>query len=191
MLMGRQSDSHTFTERLLQLSTRGRCRHNGVDSKEPMFNKGLEGGDILLRPWQRETGRQGIIFQSSDTNSKWRRYVPYVINKKGYSSSQIIAIKKAILKWNSQIPNIPFRPRIFESDYVMFFSGSGCYSNLGRVGGQQSLSLRANGCLSEGTILHEMSHTVGIIHEHNRPDRDQYIRVLPKNIPAGMNIRLI
>ncbi|GFY52673.1 metalloendopeptidase [Trichonephila inaurata madagascariensis] len=32
--------------------------------------------------------------------------------------------------------------------------------------------------------MHEMSHTIGIIHEHNRPDRDQYIRVLPKNIPA-------
>ncbi|GFT49585.1 zinc metalloproteinase nas-8 [Nephila pilipes] len=158
----------------------------GNQSGDPMFNTGLEGGDILLRPWQRETARQGIIFSNADTNSKWRRYVPYIINRNGYTSSQVMKIEKAILKWNTEIPNIRFRPRsrLFNRDYVMFFNGNGCYSNLGRVGGQQSISLSADGCLTEGTILHEMSHSIGFIHEHNRPDRDQYLRILTENIPA-------
>ncbi|GIY60157.1 astacin-like metalloendopeptidase [Caerostris darwini] len=94
-------------------------------------------------------------------------------------------IIKAILKWNKDIRVIRYRPRIplLDKDYVMFFNGTGCYSNLGKVGGQQPISLRANGCLTQGTILHEMAHTVGIIHEHDRPDRDKYIKILPQNIP--------
>ncbi|KAF8770052.1 Astacin like protein [Argiope bruennichi] len=145
--------------------------------------EGLEGGDILLRPWQREQARQGVIWASSD-NSKWKKVVPYVIDRKGYTAAERAAILKAIVKWNRDMFwYIRFRPRVFDKDYVMFFNGTGCYSNLGKVGGQQPISLRANGCLTEGTILHEMAHTVGIIHEHDRPDRDKYIKILPQNIP--------
>jgi len=34
----------------------------------------------------------------------------------------------------------------------------------------------------EGTILHELLHGLGFSHEHQRPDRDKYIKVLYKNI---------
>ncbi len=33
------------------------------------------------------------------------------------------------------------------------------------------------GNLEDRTILHELGHSLGLIHEHQRPDRDQYIKV--------------
>lgn len=64
-----------------------------------------------------------------------------------------------------------------------FFPGDGCYARLGRAGGEQPLSLDRNGCLYDGTILHEMIHTIGITDEQNRHDRDDNIEILWNNIP--------
>ncbi|XP_054719525.1 zinc metalloproteinase nas-15-like [Uloborus diversus] len=49
--------------------------------------------------------------------------------------------------------------------------------------GEQEIVLNAVNCDDRGEILHEMMHTVGFNHEHNRIDRDQYIKVNFLNIP--------
>ncbi|GIY60159.1 metalloendopeptidase [Caerostris darwini] len=71
-------------------------------SEDPMFNKGLEGGDILLRPWQKEKARQGEIFANSDS-SKWNKFVPYVIDKSGYITNSAtmkdVVINSATMKY--------------------------------------------------------------------------------------------
>ncbi|XP_041845375.1 high choriolytic enzyme 1-like isoform X2 [Melanotaenia boesemani] len=71
------------------------------------------------------------------------------------------------------------------SDYLYFFSGNGCWSYLGRQGGNQSVSLRKNGCLYQSTVQHEVLHALGFHHEQVRSDRDQYIQILPQNIEPG------
>jgi hypothetical protein len=55
---------------------------------------------------------------------------------------------------------IRFIDEIFD-DFVLIYSGKGCFSNLGRTGGQQEVSLQKNGCLSQGTIVHELIHALG------------------------------
>ena len=73
----------------------------------------------------------------------------------------------------------------------------GCWSHLGMVGGAQRISLETpdcstsldpkfKACMHKGTIQHEFMHALGFLHEHMRPDRDEYVRVIEKNIFPGM-----
>ena len=54
------------------------------------------------------------------------------------------------------------------TDYVKIFNGLTCSSQLGRVGGEQQLSLNT-GCLNGiRTAVHELCHIIGFLHEHTR-----------------------
>ncbi len=52
-------------------------------------------------------------------------------------------------------------------------------SYLGRVGGKQPLKIR---CWRRRTIQHELMHALGVSHEHNRMDRDDYITIIWENL---------
>lgn len=59
-----------------------------------------------------------------------------------------------------------------------------CSASVGRRGGMQPVTL-ALGCIDpKGRIQHEILHVLGIFHEHQRPDRDEYVDVLTGNIVA-------
>jgi hypothetical protein len=36
--------------------------------------------------------------------------------------------------------------------------------------------------VAKGTTMHEMMHAIGFVHEHSRPDRDQFVQVLLQNV---------
>ncbi|XP_023213989.1 astacin-like metalloprotease toxin 5 [Centruroides sculpturatus] len=76
---------------------------------------------------------------------------------------------------------ITFKQRQYEPDYILFIKGDGCSSYVGRVKGEQHLSL-GEGCESIGIILHEICHALGFHHEHSRPDRDKYLFIHWNNI---------
>lgn len=53
----------------------------------------------------------------------------------------------------------------------------GCYSYVGmRTSGPQPINLAA-GCWGKGTVAHELGHAFGLIHEHQRADRDTYVTI--------------
>lgn len=66
-------------------------------------------------------------------------------------------------------------------DYVYIDKQDGCYSYVGRQGGKQLFSL-GEGCIVPKVIKHETLHALGSQHEQQRPDRDQYIRILYENV---------
>lgn len=160
-------------------------RPSNADSKaDPMFNKGLFEGDMLLTPQQSEQARQFIKFETH-TSYKWpNKLVPYVISN-DFTSANKDNIQKAIKVWNNTVECLKYEPRKTQKDYVFFFPGDGCYSNAGKIGGKQSLSLHQDGCFRQGTILHEMDHAAGCMHEHTRSDRDDYLEMLWDNIPKN------
>lgn len=77
---------------------------------------------------------------------------------------------------------IRFVTRTTQEDFVEVINGDGCWSWLGRIGGRQELSMRRNGCISEGIMVHEAIHALGYDHMHNHIDRDNYVDIFWNNI---------
>ncbi|ODN02524.1 Zinc metalloproteinase nas-13 [Orchesella cincta] len=84
----------------------------------------------------------------------------------------------------SSLTCIRFTPRTTEKDYVYVSSGNGCYSNVGKVGGKQIVSL-PRACRNLGTFVHELIHALGFHHEQSRTDRDQFVKIKWENIERG------
>lgn len=74
-----------------------------------------------------------------------------------------------------------------ERDYVYITNGNtGCWSSVGKIGGRQELNLQSPGCLTKkGTVMHEMMHAIGFLHEQNRWERDKHVTVNYGNIQRG------
>ncbi|XP_071970499.1 astacin-like metalloendopeptidase [Engystomops pustulosus] len=111
--------------------------------------------------------------------------IPYTLDPQ-FSDSDRAAIARAMMEFTS-LTCINFLPRTREADYLNIISDYGCWSELGRSGGRQDVSLNREGCLLHGVIQHELNHAMGFEHEHSRSDRDSYIKILWGNITAGYN----
>ena len=80
-----------------------------------------------------------------------------------------------------KVPCVTFSPATTSTvHYVMIQGGPGCESDLGMVGGEQRMLLNSE-CFAEEhgllKLVHELLHTLGFVHEQNRPDRDHFINV--------------
>lgn len=81
---------------------------------------------------------------------------------------------------------VRFTTKQHEEDFITIRSKAGCSSYLGKVGGEQIVSLNKHGCLSRGTIQHEIIHALGYDHMQNHSDRDKFITIDFKNIKSSL-----
>ncbi|XP_029354027.1 high choriolytic enzyme 1-like [Echeneis naucrates] len=123
------------------------------------------------------------------TGCKWPKtgryvWIPVSISS-SYSTNEQNVITRTLVSFH-QSTCIRFMWKTEQDrDYLYFFSGSGCWSYLGRQGGRQQVSLRRNGCLFTDTVQHEVLHALGFHHEQVRSDRDNHVRILTENIQEG------
>ncbi|XP_033972232.1 low choriolytic enzyme-like isoform X2 [Trematomus bernacchii] len=157
----------------------------------------LDASDIIERANANITTRlvDGDIVQSLARNAvactargcKWPKrryvYVPIYISRR-YTRSERNIIIRALLTFHTSTC-IRFVWRRSHRNYLHFFSGSGCWSYLGRQSRGQAISLRKNGCLYTSTVQHEVLHALGFAHEQVRSDRDSYVSILTQNIKPG------
>lgn len=136
-------------------------------------------GDMLI---DRPVGRNGLATQSSIWPGG---IVPFVISG-SFTQQQHSQILQAMEQYHAQTC-IRFVERFNEPDFISIEnSPSGCWSTVGRMGGMQKVNFQTPACMSKfGTVLHELMHCLGFLHEQNREDRDQYIQVVWQNIPQG------
>lgn len=73
-----------------------------------------------------------------------------------------------------------------ERNRVEIIKADGCWSYVGRIGGKQDLSL-GNGCVGHSTVQHEFLHALGFLHEHQRVDRDEHVRINWENVKDGFD----
>lgn len=152
--------------------------------------KAVQIGNLLISEGDIVVGRapdpelmhsQGLVI--SYESGLWPNAIMYYEITSDYTASQAVKIRESMDALEA-VTSLRFVSRTTESDYISIFKGSGCWSYIGRIGGEQQLSL-ADGCLSTSTIQHEIYHAAGVQHEQSRPDRDQYVRILEENIQDG------
>jgi Astacin (Peptidase family M12A) len=101
----------------------------------------------------------------------WRGgIVPYEINP---DLGNTVAIHSAITTLEQQT-NLRFVGRFIQKDFLRFSKQTkgNANSKIGRQGGRQFVNASLN---DVGTILHELGHALGLMHEHQREDRDQFV----------------
>jgi hypothetical protein len=124
-----------------------------------------------------------------DAAFRWKNgVIPYEIDTSGFTNGHIGTIEKGIAALNNDT-NLTLRERYNnEKDFVLISAnktipGSG-QSALGKQGDDQDLFLNTlyEKAFNERTVVHEMLHAAGFNHEQTRSDRDNYVRILWKNI---------
>uniref|UniRef100_A0A8C3NWT1 Metalloendopeptidase n=1 Tax=Cyanoderma ruficeps TaxID=181631 RepID=A0A8C3NWT1_9PASS len=102
--------------------------------------------------------------------------IPYVLDPT-YEANHVKGIHDAMAEFEA-LTCINFVKRKTERDYLSIRSADGCWSNYGRVGGGQTVSVMKGGCMWKGVIQHELEHALGFLHEHSRSDRDKHVKIM-------------
>jgi len=154
-----------------------------------MWNKAMEnpklyGGDMVMTPEEYEQTVNGTNGYGSIVGGRWPGgKVPYIIDR-SIGQQGRNAIQAAISDYH-KYTCLRWEPRTNEQIYARFFFGQGCSSPVGYNQRVNDISL-GNGCQDKGTAIHEMGHTIGLYHEQNRPDRDNYIQINRNAVQSGM-----
>ncbi|VDM62719.1 unnamed protein product [Angiostrongylus costaricensis] len=106
------------------------------------------------------------------------------------------AFKMGVKVW-SDATCIDFVEDKNAKDKVVVVKEDGSWSELGRIGGDQRLSLgdRATvreiqiNSFKEGSAVHEIGHVLGLLHTMQRYDRDNYVRIFTQNIYPNLVVQ--
>ncbi|XP_027055852.1 nematocyst expressed protein 6-like [Pocillopora damicornis] len=109
--------------------------------------------------------------------------ISYAIDARGRQ-----LIRNSMKDWTDHVPCLRFKQRESEKGYLEFVYKRGCWSYLGHIGRRQEVSIgrytEDPPCV-QGSITHELGHAIGFLHEQNRPDRDDYVKINWHNMARG------
>lgn len=119
---------------------------------------------------------------------KWARGIVPVEFGSGIGMAQIDVLEEAMREIMQSSP-VRFVPRSDQQDWIRFeldseaCGGIGCgCSPVGRKGGRQVVAFPTASCFTKSTVIHELMHSLGFIHEQCRSDRDAFVRIVEENI---------
>ncbi|XP_034239105.1 astacin-like metalloprotease toxin 5 [Thrips palmi] len=130
----------------------------------------------------------GLRNADADPHSLWPHREVVLDLAPGEWSPQDLRLLQDALQDIERESCVRFVRRTNQTDYLLLkHTGHSCASIVGFQEGVGPIPtfLGGSGCLRKGTIQHEMLHTLGMWHEHTRPDRDEHVTVLWGNIAPG------
>ncbi len=101
-------------------------------------------------------------------------------NNQGQIYSHII---EAMADIESACPGVRFFELVGGGSHIFFVGSGGCASHIGMQGGRQEVY--AGSSCRKPQVTHEVLHALGLVHEHCRRDRDDYVEVIWDNIEPG------
>ena len=107
---------------------------------------------------------------------------PAIVATKIYQAIDILQANVPGVRW---IKDTTYNTQVEMGKLVIHAKlGDGCWSNLGVLPKGNMINIDPNWTAKEpgqgppiGTILHELLHTLGVAHEHQRSDRHEYVEV--------------
>jgi len=155
---------------------------NAQDSVSPGADA-VDAGEHIETPsppctveWPDGIGRDAFILETWPDG-----VVPYEFDANVNTDNRTRAVRA--MQKIMDVSGVYFIPRTNEEDRIVFIDASGNSSALGRVGGPQFI--RISSWSRHFVIVHELMHALGDNHEHQRPDRDEYVRINWENIRPG------
>ncbi len=88
---------------------------------------------------------------------------------------------RAFREWEEGTP-LQFIERTDQPNYIYVIYSEITSSGVGMGGARQLLLITPYEHTPYGTVLHELGHALGLHHEHQRSDRDQYVDVFMENL---------
>ncbi|MDD3945558.1 MAG: M12 family metallopeptidase, partial [Bacteroidales bacterium] len=130
-------------------------------------------GDILLQPPTR-----GAVYAEGNLWPDNKVY--YTINSNLPDPERVTQA----IEYYHTTTNLTFIERTNQPNYIDFiYDANGCSSYLGMIGGIQPIRLADWG--TKGNVIHEIGHAIGLLHEHSKVGRDQYVTINEENIEEG------
>ncbi|MGZ4966574.1 MAG: M12 family metallopeptidase [Chthoniobacterales bacterium] len=160
-----------------------------LNSAPPEVSR-LRAGDMILSRRFVQAARDSLIGKVVEPEAAFDGgvvlwpggVIPYVFDG-NVSAKHQKAFLDGAAEW-STVANLTFVVRTTESDYVLVQEGTGENSSaVGKLGGEQLLTVSA---WVRDIICHELGHTIGLVHEHQRSDRDDFVNILTQNIQPGL-----
>merc|ERR1711915_122582 len=160
--------------------------NNSEDVYDEMYNTTLSEDEINHLMYDPDLFEGDIILDPEDTESrnlirfnKWDNGIVFYTLDGRLSRYQKQKILEA-MQYLEKRTCLRFQERTNERYYRSIRLGDrGCSSHVGQRLGDLKLS---RGCFGQGTIIHELMHTIGLYHEQSRFDRDEYIDINWHNI---------
>ncbi|XP_033108743.1 uncharacterized protein LOC117110227 [Anneissia japonica] len=133
---------------------------------------------------ERSHGSRSKRSMVSNQNRLWPKgIVPFKIQPEALVDKEIL--RKGMHRWEERtcIRFVPWNSKVVKTlphdDRINFFKEGRCRSVVGRYSIKQFI----NACNTLFGVIHELGHSIGLYHEHNRPDRDEHITMLWQNVP--------